>query len=89
MKKARLKVVGLKLPSIISFDSVLCQVTASAIRCSRGARLFLSRAATGAGSGVPSLASSAASISGAVRRRPGATGRRSPVSSSKRMAPRE
>ena len=47
MKKARLKVVGLKLPSIISFDSVLCQVTASAIRCSRGARLFLSRAAIG------------------------------------------
>ena len=88
MKKARLKVVGLKLPSIISFDSVLCQVTASAIRCSRGARLFLSRAATGAGSGVPSLASWAASISGPYASG-GATGGRSPVSSSKRMAPRE
>ena len=62
MKKARLKVVGLKWPSIISFDSVLCQVTASAIRCSRGTRLFLSSAATGGGSGVPSLASRAASM---------------------------
>jgi len=80
MKKARLKVVGLKWPSIISFDSVLCQVTASAMRWSRGARLFLSRAATGPGSGVPSLGSSAPSIMASKSPVVAAAGNRSPIS---------
>ena len=84
MKKARLKVVGLKLLSIISFDSVLCQVAASAIRCSRGTRLFLSRAATGAGSGVPSFGrvDRVDQRGVALPRAAAAAGRRSPVSSS-------
>ncbi len=65
MKNARLKVVEWYWPSIISLEIVLCQVMASGMRCSRGARLCLSSAAMPAGSGVPSFGSTRASISGA------------------------
>jgi hypothetical protein len=65
MKNARLKVFGEYCPSIISFDSVLCQVTASGMRCSRATRLFLSKAATAGGSGVPSLPRMALSMAAA------------------------